>query len=38
MQGRITCTSVLNEGTTFYIHLPKTKSNWYHEEDPTHWR
>jgi PAS domain S-box-containing protein len=27
MQGRITCTSVLNEGTTFYIHLPKTKSN-----------
>ena len=27
MQGRITCTSALNEGTTFYIHLPKTKSN-----------
>jgi signal transduction histidine kinase len=27
MQGKITCSSVLDEGTTFYIHLPKTKIN-----------
>jgi signal transduction histidine kinase len=24
MQGTITCTSELNVGSTFYIHLPKT--------------
>jgi len=27
MQGKVTCSSVLDEGTTFYIHLPKTKIN-----------